>query len=464
MKIYGKALATIQEGADDSEFGPHGGFRAVLSTPSEDRDYEQVKRSEWIEPLPMKCTLDSDHGMSVADTIGSFVPYFEDDVLMMKASFASTPKAQEVRALVNEGHVNTVSVAFMRHKDKKAANEPFRELLNAGVVAIPANRDAVILASKAASALKDAFSDNFEGEVPEEVKTAVLEALETKSPKPYGDVRYADPEQGKYPIDTVAHIRAALAYLGMERNRAALGDHLAHVEAAVHAAARAHGIDVHDPHKSVDDAETKAAVYVDVLPRIDLEAWQKSINETVAKAGATASGIGGDGALVQAIHDASSHLGAACPVIEVVDDHSGASDGANKSVKALDANSVLAGLDAIIDEAVGLSADINRQGLPEPVGQALDLLVGAKEAVGNLMKMLGVFDPDGDKSVTQEAFIKALNEVLTPDESPADEAAAASDEEPAPADEAADAKAKRMRSIELLAMGAQLNKSTGETT
>jgi phage head maturation protease len=65
--------------------------------------------------------LDVDHGMDVASTIGSFRPYFDGDKLMMAATFADNPKAQEVRALIRDGHINTVSVAFMN--DKAAMNE-----------------------------------------------------------------------------------------------------------------------------------------------------------------------------------------------------------------------------------------------------------------------------------------------------------------------------------------------------
>lgn len=267
---YCKAFASIED-VEEKDYGPHGGFTAVLSTPSEDRDGDELYREEWKDFTQERYPLDMDHGMSVADTIGSFAPYFDGQKMMMDAFFASTPKAQEVRALVDEGHIRSVSVAFMVDKTKKSG-EPKRELLNAGVVAIPSNRDAVILASKAASALKDAFSDTTEGDVPDEIKQAVLDVL---SP----------------------------------------------------------------------NAETKAknpTVYVDVLPRIDAEAFKNAITDVLVKASATASGIGGDGALVQAIHDASSHLGAGCPVIEVTDEGSGADDGANKELdqdtftKALD--------------------------------------------------------------------------------------------------------------------------------
>jgi hypothetical protein len=407
--VYSKAMASI-EGNDDDDFGPNGGFVAVLSTPSLDRDGDRLMRDEWKEFTQERYPLDIDHGMSVAETVGSFVPYFDGDRLMMKAHFADNemvPNAKIARSLTTPDpatgirHVQNVSVAFMTDKTEKDSNAPFRELLNAGIVATPSNRDAVILASKAASALKDAFSDATEGEVPAEVKEAVLEVLgaETKEPKPYGDVHYADPEDGKYPIDTVAHIRAALAYINVQHNYDALGDHAAHVKRAIEAAARAHGIDV--AGKSVDEAETKnAGITLDVYARLNQESVQqvlKEIGETIVKA-ATPGG-GGDHALVQAIHDASSHLGANCIVVEPdVDPDSGASSGANKSA----------------DEV-----------------EVKDL----------------------------ESFEKALDEALKPEESPAVEEPAPAPVAAAASDDAADGKAKRMRGLQFLQMQAQLSHS-----
>lgn len=344
MHIYSKAVATI-ENVDDSKFGPNGGFTAVLSTPSEDRDGDRLHRTEWQEPMQDRYPLDIDHGMSVADTVGSFHPYFEGDRLMMDAVFASTAKAQDTRALVTPDengirHISSVSVAFMTDKTKKSG-EPQRELLNAGIVAIPSNRDAVILASRAANALKDAFSDATEGDVPDEVKTAVLETLGVKSADEVSD---SDTNQGETtPKPTGVFL---------------------------------------DVHARLSPESVKA-----VSDQVD--ALITGMTERISKAAATASGVGGDGALVQAIHDASSHLGAACPVIEVVDEGTGASSGANKSTEEVDTKDTL------------------------------------------------------------EAFEKALDEVLTSEESPA-EAAAASEQEPAPAIEAADEKAKRIRATNVM--------------
>lgn len=77
-------------------------------------------------------------------------------------------------------------------------------------------------------------------------------------PKPYGAVEYADPEEGKYPIDTEEHVRAALAYVNMPKNAAVLGDKLGAVKARIVAAAKKFGIDVadHAGARALDDQGT----------------------------------------------------------------------------------------------------------------------------------------------------------------------------------------------------------------
>lgn len=286
-EVYSKAFATIED-VEEKDYGPNGGFTAVLSTPSEDRDGDELYRDEWKSFTQERYPLDIDHGMSVKDTVGSFRPYFDGQKLMMEANFAPTGSAQEVRKLVTPDeagirHIQGVSVVFMVDKTKKSGT-PRRELLNAGIVCIQSNRDAVILASKAASAIKDAVSGASEdgGEL-EDIKSVVLEALKI-SPS----------------------------------------------------------VETKEPEAEVETKITKpGTIYVDVVPRLN-EAALKNVLEAVIKATATASGIGGDAALVQAIHDASSHLGAGCPVVEVTDEDSGASSGANKELdqetftKALD--------------------------------------------------------------------------------------------------------------------------------
>lgn len=59
----------------------------------------------------------------------------------------------------------------------------------------------------------------------EVVKIAAREdANPDEGEEKYGDVKYADPKNKKYPLDTAEHIRAALSYWGMEKNRAKYSD------------------------------------------------------------------------------------------------------------------------------------------------------------------------------------------------------------------------------------------------
>lgn len=140
--------ASIANTGNDDEFP--GAFEVVLSTPALDRDGDELAAEDWKMPLPEHITFDMDHGMSVATTVGSGVPTLEDGRLVVRGSYSSLPRAQEVRTLVKEGHIRTTSVAFMSEKESKGGkSRTVRELLNGAFVAIPANREAVVLSAKA---------------------------------------------------------------------------------------------------------------------------------------------------------------------------------------------------------------------------------------------------------------------------------------------------------------------------
>ena len=83
-------------------------------------------------------------------------------------------------------------------------------------------------------------------------------ATDTKA-KPYGDVKYADPKNGKYPIDTEAHCRAAWAYVNMPKNAAMYpmnGVTLSEVKDRIKAALKKYGADVSsDSSSSASRAE-----------------------------------------------------------------------------------------------------------------------------------------------------------------------------------------------------------------
>lgn len=129
-----------------------GAFEVILSSPSLDRDGDTLLPEDWKTPLPDHITFDADHGMSVATTVGSGTPRIDAATgnLIVSGTYSSLPRAQEVRTLVNEGHIRTTSVAFMSEKDGMKDGKPVvkRELLNGAFVAIPSNRDSLVLASK----------------------------------------------------------------------------------------------------------------------------------------------------------------------------------------------------------------------------------------------------------------------------------------------------------------------------
>jgi HK97 family phage prohead protease len=144
------SLSIEVKAVDDSEYA-HGEFVAVLSKPVTDRDNEVVA-AKAFDPLPDHITIDVDHALKTSGVVGSGVPYYDDDVLMVKGRFASTPLGQELRTLVTEGHIRTMSVAFRgAKKETKDGVTTIKsaELLNAAFVPVPANPEALVVAAKA---------------------------------------------------------------------------------------------------------------------------------------------------------------------------------------------------------------------------------------------------------------------------------------------------------------------------
>ena len=128
-----------------------GSFEVILSAQTKDRDGDVLLKDGWKLPLPEHITFDSDHGMTVEKTVGSGTPRIDEETgnLIVSGTYSSLPRAQEVRTLVNEGHIRTTSVAFMTEKTQKdGVTVSQRELLNGAFVAIPSNREALVLSSK----------------------------------------------------------------------------------------------------------------------------------------------------------------------------------------------------------------------------------------------------------------------------------------------------------------------------
>jgi HK97 family phage prohead protease len=126
-------------------------FLSVMSAPTLDRDGEIVDMGAFA-PMADKITVDIDHDMLVRSVVGSGQPFYDGDLLKIRGSFASTALAQDVRTLVKEGHVNTMSVTF-RGAQREVGEDGVThitkaELLNVAFVVIPSNREAVVIGAK----------------------------------------------------------------------------------------------------------------------------------------------------------------------------------------------------------------------------------------------------------------------------------------------------------------------------
>jgi len=96
----------------------------------------------------------------------------------------------------------------------------------------------------------------------------------------YGDVEFADEKNKKYPIDTEAHVRAALAYWGMPKNREKYSkEDQKVITARIRAAARKFGIEV----KEEEEEEKKKKEFSDneVVHKVFFEA-NPSVSDIIA--------------------------------------------------------------------------------------------------------------------------------------------------------------------------------------
>ena len=105
------------------------------------------------------------------------------------------------------------------------------------------------------------------------------------APKPYGNVTYADSKNGKYPIDTAEHVRAAWSYINMPKNQKGYSPtELASIKGRIKTAAKKFGIDI----QAASAAEQEGAVVA--LPEklaealgVDASADEDSVLAAIAK-------------------------------------------------------------------------------------------------------------------------------------------------------------------------------------
>lgn len=146
-----KALTATVKNTKAAGDGP-GEFEAVISTPTLDRDGE-IWDEGWWDPLPADIPIHEDHRMfECRSVVARAVPFAEDGVLKVRGRYASTPTAQEIRTLVAEGMVTTMSIGAINVEISEKDGVPHctsAELIEASFVSIPANTDALVTAAKA---------------------------------------------------------------------------------------------------------------------------------------------------------------------------------------------------------------------------------------------------------------------------------------------------------------------------
>jgi HK97 family phage prohead protease len=144
-------VKALDSDVDDVD-GP-GRFEAILSTGRVDRDGEIVDPGAF-DPLPKSIPIHVDHRMTVDKLVGRARPYYDGDVLKAEGVFGSDEQSQTVRRKMIDGLIDSMSVGMLRPKMKRVdgvAHVVSGELIEASLVTIPANVDALILAGKTIS-------------------------------------------------------------------------------------------------------------------------------------------------------------------------------------------------------------------------------------------------------------------------------------------------------------------------
>lgn len=151
--IVRKSVPAVITNAGTADDPFPGSFEAVLATPDADREGETLKANEW-KALPSRIPINADHDMSSDGVVGSAVPTLNaDGTVTIKGTYSSDPDAQRLRTKVNEGHIQAMSVEFMRQRlpstEKGGLPTVSRELIGGAFTPYPVNSNARVLASKA---------------------------------------------------------------------------------------------------------------------------------------------------------------------------------------------------------------------------------------------------------------------------------------------------------------------------
>lgn len=128
-----------------------GEFVATASAPTVDRDGEVIDAGALTWKTPT-VPIHVNHSFRVEDLVGRGRPYYDGSVLRIEGKFAGTPRAQEVRQLVLEGILDSVSVGFMQPKRRRGKDGvdhiTSAELLEVSFVSVPSNRESQLVSAR----------------------------------------------------------------------------------------------------------------------------------------------------------------------------------------------------------------------------------------------------------------------------------------------------------------------------
>lgn len=355
MEIVQKAaLGTVSPGDDE------GSFEIVLSTGTKDRDGEEVKPEEWEQPLPEHITMDADHGMTAEKTVGSGKPTIEDGKMIVRGRWAKTPLAENIRSLVNDGHIKTTSVAFLRKTsvDQKSGNKVVtRELLNGAFVAVPANPEAVVLSSKAGARNNQSDAKTIQAIHDHAAALgATCEGQDGKSAKAVTDQSW-DGSASRFSIEQwksstligpLGDPQSKSSYkLPVKEPNGDINSNAVHAAAAALAGGRG-GVDAPGPEKAA-----AAKKLVGIYRQLKADPPDSLLKLAGAKA---------------FLPDVTR--------------------------KSEDPSALIAAIDASLDEACNQLGKVDLDSLPFQVQQALALVTSAGATVDHLMSLCGITDPD----------------------------------------------------------------------
>lgn len=126
-----------------------GGFTAIASTGSVDRDGEVVAPGCFAHPtLPDSVPVHLDHNLTVAGLVGRGRPYYVGDQLWIDGRFSSTPEAQSARRKAAEGVLDSMSIVFrgLEWRTVDGVRTCVRgDLLAADLVTVPSQPQARVL-------------------------------------------------------------------------------------------------------------------------------------------------------------------------------------------------------------------------------------------------------------------------------------------------------------------------------